>query len=128
MGKRLIDLVMDRDEDFLYEDDRAMKLTTAVMVQRCVQAEMAGIFKDKSEGDVDTLAHLLENGFKGFGDMEPSYLIEEYQAMEDKWYVELCMKTLLHIHMVQKHLGGWWCCLTFHDHLSCRQHPACENF
>jgi hypothetical protein len=86
MGKRLIDLVMDRDEDFLYEDDRAMKLTTAVMVQRCVQAEMAGIFKDKSEGDVDTLAHLLENGFKGFGDMEPSYLIEEYQAMEDKWY------------------------------------------
>ena len=86
MGKRLIDLVMDRDEDFLYEDDRAMKLTTTVMVQRCVQAEMAGILKDKAEGDVDTLAHLLENGFKGFGDMEPSYLIEEYQAMEDKWY------------------------------------------
>ena len=49
-------------------------------------------------------------------------------AMEDKWYVGLCMKTLLHIHMVRKHLGGWWCCLTFHDHLSCRQHPACENF
>jgi hypothetical protein len=86
MGKRLIDLVMDRDEDFLYEDDRAMKLTTSVMVQRCVQTEMADIFKDKAEGDVDTLAFLLERGFKGFDEMSPSELIEEYKALEEKWY------------------------------------------
>jgi len=33
-GTRLTDIVMDRHEDFLYEDSRAMKLTPYVMSER----------------------------------------------------------------------------------------------
>ena len=50
MGNRLIDIVMDRNEDFLYEDERAMKLTPYVMSERCLQVEIHGIFKDKAVG------------------------------------------------------------------------------
>ena len=86
MGNRLIDIVMDRNEDFLYEDERAMKLTPYVMSERCLQVEIHGIFKDKEENDYDTLTYILEGGFKGFHNMEPSELIEEYKTIEDKWY------------------------------------------
>ena len=33
MGKRLLDIVFDRHEDFLYEDNRGMKLTPYVMAE-----------------------------------------------------------------------------------------------
>jgi len=86
MGTRLIDIVLDRNEDFLYEDERAMKLTPYVMAERCLQAEFAGIMSDYREGDYSTLTHILEGGFKGFHNMEPSELIEEYKQIEDRWY------------------------------------------
>ena len=57
MGTRLKDIVFDRHEDHLYEDERAMRLTPYVMAERCLQVEMAKIFQDHSEGDWDTLAH-----------------------------------------------------------------------
>ena len=85
-GTRLLDIVMDRNEDFLYEDSRAMKLTPYVMSERCIQAEVVKIFKDKEEGTYDTLTYILEGGFKGFHNMEPSELIEEYKGIEDQWY------------------------------------------
>ena len=86
MGTRLLDIVFDKQDDLLYEDDRAMKLSHYVMAERCLQAEMKGIFTDYGQGDYDTLTYLLEGGFKGFHNMEPSELVEEYEAIEDKWY------------------------------------------
>ena len=86
MGTRLADIIMDRHEDFLYEDSRAMKLTPYVMAERCLQAELTAIFLDGKEGDYSTLTYILEGGFKGFHNMEPSELIEEYKQIEVKWY------------------------------------------
>ena len=86
MGTRLIDIVFDRHEDFLYEDNRAMKLTPYVMAERCLQVEAVKIYDDYKKGDVSTLVYLLEGGFKGFHNMEPSELIEEYKGIEDQWY------------------------------------------
>ena len=77
---------MESVNDPLYEDTHGMTLTFSQMADRCLNTEMTSIFKDKSEGDVDTLAYLLENGFKGYNNMEPSELIAEYDSMEDKWY------------------------------------------
>ena len=85
-GTRLLDIVMDRNEDFLYEDSRAMKLTPYVMSERCIQAEVVKIFKDKEEGNHDTLTYILEGGFKGYHNMDSSELIEEYKAIEEQWY------------------------------------------
>ena len=86
MGRRLIDIVFDREEDFLYEDERAMRLTPYVMAERCVQAEFAGIMEEYREGDYSVLTTILEQGFKGFHNMEPSELIEEYKQIEERWY------------------------------------------
>jgi hypothetical protein len=76
-----------------------MRLTFNQMANRCLQAELTDIFKDKEQGDYDTLIHLLENGAKGYFNMEPSELIEEYNCMEDTWYrlhedQELAISTL----------------------------------
>ena len=84
-GTRLAE-VIESNNDPLYEDTRAMTLTFQQMADRCLNVEMTDIFKDKDEGDVDTLSYLLENGFKGYYNMNPSELIEEYNCMEDKWY------------------------------------------
>ena len=86
MGTRLKDIIFDRHEDHLYEDERAMRLTPYVMAERCIQVEVASIFQDKEEGDYSTLTYILEGGFKGFHNMEPSELIEEYKDIESKWY------------------------------------------
>ena len=84
-GTRLAEMIESKN-DPLYEDTRAMTLTFQQMADRCLNVEMTDIFKDKAEGDVDTLSYLLENGFKGYNNMTPSELIEEYNCMEDKWY------------------------------------------
>ena len=86
MGTRLADIIMDRHEDFLYEDSRAMKLTPYVMAERCLQAELTAIVLDGKEGDYSTLTYILEGGFKGFHNMDSSELIKEYKDIEDKWY------------------------------------------
>ena len=85
-GKRLLDIIFDKQEDLLYEDKRAMQLTHYVMAERCLQVEMADIFNEYKEGDYSTLTYILEGGFKGFHNMEPSELIKEYDDVEDKWY------------------------------------------
>ena len=85
-GTRLADIIFDRNEDHLYEDSRAMRLTPYVISERCLQVEVAHIFRDKAEGDYDTLTYILENGFKGFHNMDSSELIEEYKAIEEQWY------------------------------------------
>ena len=86
MGTRLTDIVFDRHEDHLYEDERAMRLTPYVMAERCLQVEMSNIFQDYKSGDYDTLTYILEGGFKGYHNMDSSELIEEYKAIEDQWY------------------------------------------
>ena len=86
MGTRLADIIFDKHDDLLYEDERAMKLTNYVMAERCLQVEIHGIYENYKEGDYDTLTYILEGGFKGFKNMEPSELIEEYKAIEDQWY------------------------------------------
>tara|TARA_B100000029_G_scaffold443695_1_gene462922 strand:- start:546 stop:881 length:336 start_codon:yes stop_codon:yes gene_type:complete len=86
MGTRLAEIIFDKHEDLLYEDERAMKLTHYVMAERCLQVEIHGIYDNYKDGDYDTLTYILEGGFKGFKNMEPSELIEEYKAIEDKWY------------------------------------------
>ena len=85
-GKRLVDIVFDKQEDLLYEDERAMTLTHYVMAERCLQVEMANIYNEYKVGDYETLTYILENGFKGFHNMEPSELINEYKEIEEKWY------------------------------------------
>ena len=86
MGTRLKDIVFDRHEDHLYEDDRAMRLTPYVMAERCLQVEMKNIYEDYGKGDFDILSYILSGGFKGFHNMDSSQLIEEYQAIEEQWY------------------------------------------
>ena len=86
MGTRLKDIIFDKHEDLLYEDNRAMKLSHYVMAERCLQVDMADIYNDYKCGDYDTLTYILEGGFKGFHNMEPSELIKEYDDIEDKWY------------------------------------------
>ena len=86
MGTRLKDIIFDKHEDLLYEDNRAMKLSHYVMAERCLQVDMADIYNDYKCGDYDTLTYILEGGFKGFHNMEPSELITEYKDIEDKWY------------------------------------------
>ena len=86
MGTRLKDIVFDRHEDHLYEDERAMRLTPYVMAERCLQVEVVKIYDDYKKGDFSTLTYILEGGFKGFHNMDSSELIEEYKEIEDKWY------------------------------------------
>ena len=86
MGTRLTDIVFDRHEDHLYEDNRAMRLTPYVMAERCLQVEAYKIYRDYKLGDTSTLTYILEGGFKGFHNMDSSELIEEYKEIEDKWY------------------------------------------
>ena len=86
MGTRLKEIIFDKHEDLLYEDKRAMALTHYVMAERCLQAELTAIFLNGKEGDYSTLTYILEGGFKGFHNMEPSELITEYKDIEDKWY------------------------------------------
>ena len=86
MGTRLKDIIFDKHDDLLYEDERAMALTHYVMAERCLQTELTAIFLNGKEGDYSTLTYILEGGFKGFHNMEPSELITEYKDIEDKWY------------------------------------------
>ena len=86
MGTRLKDIIFDRHEDQLWQDEHAKSLTPYVMAERCLQVEMAKIFQDHTEGDWDTLSHILQGGFKGFANMDCSELIQEYESMEDIWY------------------------------------------
>ena len=86
MGTRLKDIIFDRSEDHLYEDERAMRLTPYVMAERCLQVEAVKIYDDYKKGDVSTLVYILEGGFKGFHNMDSSELIQEYKEIEDKWY------------------------------------------
>ena len=86
MGTRLTTDIQDRHTDFLYEDSRAMKLTPYVMSERCLQVEAYEIYNGYKEGDYSTLTYILEGGFKGFHNMEPSELIEEYKQIEVNWY------------------------------------------
>ena len=86
MGTRLKEIIFDKNEDLLYEDERAMALTHYVMAERCIQVQMKDIHEEYGAGDYDTLTYILEGGFKGFHNMEPSELIEEYKAIENKWY------------------------------------------
>ena len=86
MGTRLKDIVFDRHEDHLYEDERAMRLTPYVMSERCLQVEAVKIYDDYKKGDTSTLTYILEGGFKGFHNMDSSELIEEYKEIESKWY------------------------------------------
>ena len=67
MGTRLKDIVFDRHEDHLYEDERAMRLTPYVMSERCLQVEAVKIYDDYKKGDTSTLTdpavvdELIEN-------------------------------------------------------------------
>ena len=85
-GRRLLDIVLDEQEDLFYEDSRAMKLSKYVMAERCLQVQLAGIFFEKEDNDFATLTYILEGGFKGFHNMDSSELIKEYKDIEDKWY------------------------------------------
>ena len=86
MVTRRKDIIFDRSEDQLYEDERAMRLTPYVMAERCLQVEAVKIYDDYKKGDFSTLTYILEGGFKGFHNMDSSELIEEYKEIEDKWY------------------------------------------
>ena len=86
MGTRLTDIVFDRHEDHLYEDERAMRLTPYVMAERCLQVEAWGIIKDAQDRDYSTLTYILEGGFRGFHKMSREDLEAEYKEIEDTWY------------------------------------------
>ena len=86
MGTRLKEIIFDKHEDLLYEDERAMALTHYVMAERCIQVQMKDIHEEYGAGDYETLTYILEGGFKGFHNMEPSELIKEYKDVEEQWY------------------------------------------
>ena len=86
MGTRLAEIISDRHEDLLYEDSRAMKLTSYVMAERCLQVEAYEIYNGYKEGDYSTLTYILEGGFRGFHKMTREELQEEYKEIEEQWY------------------------------------------
>ena len=87
MGTRLAEIIFDRHEDFLYEDNRAMKLTPYVMAERCLQVEIANIRLEGQEGDYSTLTYILEGGFRGFHKMSSGELWSEWKdGAEAKWF------------------------------------------
>tara|TARA_B100000683_G_C12400114_1_gene519362 strand:+ start:85 stop:444 length:360 start_codon:yes stop_codon:yes gene_type:complete len=87
MGTRLTDIVFDKTEDDLYEDNHSMILTHYAMAERCMLMEYDKIKTEMNEeGSSDTLIYILEGGFTGFHDMEPSELIKEYEEVEDRFY------------------------------------------
>ena len=86
MGTRLKEIIFDKQEDRIYEDERAKALTHYVMAERCIQVQMKHIHEEYGAGDYSTLSFILEGGFKGFHNMEPSELIKEYEGYEDRWY------------------------------------------
>ena len=87
MGKRLADFIVNKTEDALYEDSRGLILTHYVMAERVMQVEYWSI-RESMFDDVtdDNLIYILEGGFKGFHNFEPSELITEYIEIEDRWY------------------------------------------
>ena len=75
------------EEKFIFEDQHAMRLTHYVMAERCMQVEAHKIIQEwKANATHETLAFILEGGFKGFHNMDSSELIKEYKDIEDKWY------------------------------------------
>jgi len=87
MGKRLADFITSKSDDALYEDSRSMILTHYVMAERLLQVEYYRIMQDEREQlTSETLIYILEGGFKGFHNFEPSELIQEYEEVEDRWY------------------------------------------
>ena len=87
MGRRLADFIVNKSEDELYEDSRSMVLTHYVMAERVMQVEYWKIKDSILRGITDdNLIYILEGGFKGFHEFEPSELITEYEEYEDRWY------------------------------------------
>jgi len=75
------------DNEPFYEDSRSLNLSHYVMAERCIQAEYASIQDEMSNGMVsDTLIYILEGGFRGFHNLTPKELVDEYVACEDRWY------------------------------------------
>lgn len=76
------------EEKFIFEDQHAMRLTHYVMAERCMQVEAYKIVNEVNRGaSYETLAHILDGGFKGFHNYTDSELIAEYiDGVEDKWY------------------------------------------
>tara|TARA_A100001011_G_C13698138_1_gene590360 strand:- start:128 stop:484 length:357 start_codon:yes stop_codon:yes gene_type:complete len=76
------------EEKFIFEDQHAMRLTHYVMAERCMQVEAHKIIEEwKANATHETLAFILEGGFKGFHNYTDSELIAEYiDGAEDKWY------------------------------------------
>ena len=76
------------EEKFIFEDRRSMRLTHYVMAERLMQVEAYKIIEEyKANATHETLAFILEGGFKGFHNYTDSELIAEYiDGVEDKWY------------------------------------------
>ena len=77
-----------QEENFIFEDQHAMRLTHTVMAERLMQVEAYKIIEEVNQGaSHETLAHILEGGFKGYHNFTDSELIAEYiDGAEDKWY------------------------------------------
>jgi hypothetical protein len=76
------------EDNFIFEDQHAMRLTHYVMAERLMQIEAHKIIEEyKDNATHETLAFILEGGFKGFHNFTDSELIAEYiDGAEDKWY------------------------------------------
>ena len=89
MGTRLKDIIFDRHEDQLWQDEHAMSLTPYVMAERCLQVEMSNIYQDYKSGDYDTLTYILEGGFRGFHKYSKQELLDEWEEVEPKFWTLL---------------------------------------
>ena len=76
------------EDNFIFEDQHAMRLTHYVMAERLMQVEAHKIIEEwKANATHETLAFILEGGFKGYHNFTDSELIAEYiDGAEDKWY------------------------------------------
>ena len=75
-------------EEFIFEDQRSMRLTHYVMAERLMQVEAYKIMEEyRSNNEYVVLGFILEGGFKGYHNYADSELIAEYiDGAEDKWY------------------------------------------
>ena len=75
-------------EEFIFEDQRSMRLTHYVMAERLMQVEAYKIMEEyRSNNEYVVLGFMLEGGFKGYHNYTDSELIAEYiDGAEDKRY------------------------------------------
>jgi hypothetical protein len=76
------------NKEIVLTDSRGNQLTHSVLAERLMQAETMVIMTELhiNKGYSDTLAFILEGGFKGFHNMDKEQLCKEWEEFQSEWF------------------------------------------